>query len=219
MREDYWENNQDFPADFTEFSRLTEGGTIYDELFSVANMEFPEYLVERKQRSLQKRQWTTEFHLYLANRVKPSTKEDWAVAKRRFGRFRKVREIPVCTGEVSRSDFKVMVFADILFGRAEINNQITGLFAARFPSVADWIQRQKAGAYKDLARMLQREEAEIIIDTICEHLRVHHSEVPITPIHDSVLTTEDFVPLVKRVMEEEYERRGLHPVIKIENRS
>jgi hypothetical protein len=155
----------------------------------------------------------------LANRVKPANKEEWGAAKKRFARVRRAKEIEVCTGDVVRSDFKVMVFADILFGRAEINNPITQLFAARFPSVAEWIQRQKAGSYKNLARLLQREEAQIIIDTICEHLRVHHPEVPITPIHDSILTTDDFVPLVKRIMEEEYARRGLHPVIKMEGGS
>jgi hypothetical protein len=217
MSEDYWANGPHFPGDFTEFSRLAEGGTIYDDLFSDAKSHFPDYLMERKQRLLQKKQWRTEFHLFLANRVKPATKDEWASARKRFGRIRRARDIEVCTGEVVRSDFKVMVFADILFGRVEINNQITQLFASRFPSVADWIQRQKAGSYKNLARLLQREESEIIIDTICEHLRIHHPEVPITPIHDSILTTENFVPLVKRVMEEEYERRGLHPVIKLEN--
>jgi hypothetical protein len=216
MREHYWEMGQEFPVDFTEFARLVEGGTIYDDLFSDAKLQFPEYVVERKRRSLQKRQWTTEFHLYLANRVRPESNEEWAAAKRRFARARRVRDIPVYTGEVSRADFKVMVFADILFGRAEIDNPITRLFGSRFPSVAEWIRGQKAGSYKNLARVLQREESEIIIDTICEHLRVHHPEIPITPIHDSILTTEDCVPVVKGVIEKEYARRGLHPAIKVE---
>ena len=219
MREEYWECGRDFPADFIEFTELVEAGVIYDELFSDAKQKFPDYLLERKRRILQKKQWTTEFHLYLANRVKPTSKAEWLAAKRRFARVRRVRDIPVFAEDVGRSDFKVMVFADIMFGRVEINNPITLLFASRFPSVAEWIRRQKSRSYKDLARMLQRDESEIIIDTICEHLRVHHPEVPITPIHDCVLTTADHVPLVKRVMEDNYARRGLHPAIKLENGS
>jgi hypothetical protein len=64
--------------------------------------------------------------------------------------------------------------------------------------------------------MMQREEAKFMLHTVCRRLFTYHKEVPVFTIHDSIMTTEEHVPLVRRIISEEFHRLGLHPTLKEE---
>jgi len=215
IQEYHWGQNKDLPADVQDFIAATEAGRIYDDLFATAKEQFPEYLKGRKERAARKKAYQQELMLYIGNRVRPADLAAWKAGRRRFAKIRKLADIQVCVGEVTRSDFKLMIFADLLFGKPEIDNPITRIFAQRFPSVVAFIRQQKRGDYCRLAHDLQRIESGIMIDTVCERLRVYHPEVPVATIHDSNLTDPSHTELVCRIIKEEYAKLGLRPTLKI----
>ena len=114
-----------------------------------------------------------------------------------------------------RDDFKRLLFAEVFYGRAEAVTPLTRLFQAEFPTVYGFICDQKRGGYEELARNMQRAESHFMIDTVCLRLMQNHAEIPVVTIHDSILTTEEHVPNVKRIMLEEFSRIDLRPSIEI----
>ena len=42
---------------------------------------------------------------------------------------------------------------------------------------------------------------------VCGRLMTHHPDVPLVSVHDALMTTGEHLPLVVRVLEEEFERR------------
>jgi uncharacterized protein (UPF0371 family) len=63
---------------------------------------------------------------------------------------------------------------------------------------------------------MQRAESGFVYDCVVRRLMEHHREIPVIVIHDSIMTTEEHCPLVRRVFKEEFERIGLRPTIKTE---
>jgi len=215
IQEHYWASDVKMPQDVAEFVAVVEAGTLYDDLFAQCQAQCPDYLLRRKQRALAKKQWNTECDSHMCT-VRPKTAAEYRSAKIAFARKRRLSAITPEVAPVSRADFKTMFFADVLFGRAVIDNAITQVFAGRFPSVWQFIRAQKADGHAKLAHRLQRAESDIFIDSVCDRLMRHHPEVPIATIHDSCMTTADHAALVLRIIHEEYQRRELHPTIKVE---
>jgi hypothetical protein len=52
-----------------------------------------------------------------------------------------------------------------------------------------------------------------MIDTVCLRLKKHHPEIPVVTIHDSILTTAEHLPTVKRIILEEFARIDLRPAL------
>lgn len=92
------------------------------------------------------------------------------------------------------------------------------IFRREFPSVHQFIFDQKVDDYRQLACNMQRAEAELMIDTVCLRLMTHHDEIPLVTIHDSIMTTEEHVPTVARIMVEEFQRIGFRPQFKVDDR-
>lgn len=68
------------------------------------------------------------------------------------------------------------------------------------------------------AHITQMFEARVILDEICGHLASLYPQIPILTIHDSILTTPQYVDLVNRVMLEKIEAvMGYAPEISINN--
>ncbi len=111
---------------------------------------------------------------------------------------------------------KRLFFADVFYGRVQVDTPLTRLFARNFPSVYYIILQCKSERYQDLARMMQKEEAKFMLHTVCRRLLTYHSEVPIFTIHDSIMTTEEHVPLVRRIISQELQWIGLRPTLKEE---
>jgi hypothetical protein len=63
---------------------------------------------------------------------------------------------------------------------------------------------------------MQRAESDFMYHCVVRRLMEHHAEVPVIVIHDSIMTTEEHCPLVRRIFEEEFARIGLHPTVKTE---
>lgn len=118
---------------------------------------------------------------------------------------------------LSRKEFKEKIFKDVLFGKNRIVTELTKEFARLFPSVMKFIRRIKQGNYRRLAWIMQREESRLMIDTICGRLMREHEELPLLTIHDSVLTTEEHVGVVEKVIREEFHECGVSPTIRMES--
>jgi hypothetical protein len=111
-----------------------------------------------------------------------------------------------------RNDFKEDFFRETFFGRK--TNQ---LFCNLFPTIGAEIRRIKRKDYRRLAWIMQRKESKLIITKICGRIMKEHPDMFIGTIHDSVLTTPESVPIIRKIMLEEFEKIGLSPTIRIES--
>lgn len=113
--------------------------------------------------------------------------------------------------EVKRQSFKEDFFREMLFGK-----KVSPLFWQLFPSVAKIITEVKKDDYRSLAWMMQRAESDLIINKICRRIMEEHPKCFISTIHDSILTTEDNIQMVKDIMVAEFKKLGLMPSLRIE---
>lgn len=118
-----------------------------------------------------------------------------------------------------RSGFKTKFFINVMFGKPQrsCHSEEWKLFARCFPHIAKLIcEIKNEDGHPALARLLQRVESSLMINRVCRRLMKEHAEVPVLTIHDSILTTRKFVPLVRQVIEEEFARLGLQPQLNLE---
>lgn len=93
------------------------------------------------------------------------------------------------------------------------------IFAQIFPAVYGMIKLIKKGNGKHPAYsiMLQRLEAELILDKVCVRINKAYPHIPIFTIHDSIVTTEKYVTVVqnfvKKIMRQNV---GASPQLKVE---
>ena len=113
-------------------------------------------------------------------------------------------------GESDRNKFKEDFFRETLFGK-----RVSKFFWQLFPSVAKVLADVKKDDYRSLAWMIQRAESKLIITQICGRLMKEHPDYFISTIHDSILTTEEYVDEIKLIMEQEFKKLGLCPSIRI----
>jgi hypothetical protein len=91
------------------------------------------------------------------------------------------------------------------------------LFQTEFPTVYEYMWRAKLRNYRKLPCEMQRLEARIMIDTVVGWLAENMPEAPLLTIHDSVLTTPEYVPLVERLIGVAFEAHGfLKPTLNVE---
>lgn len=115
----------------------------------------------------------------------------------------------------SRDEFKKNIFGRVFYND-ENRHQYEEWFSFQdiFPNVAKIISWYKKDNYKNLAIELQRAEAEIMINGIVPRLAA--KEIFLLTIHDSILTTQENVETVSRVILEEFQNRyNLIPTLKI----
>lgn len=109
-----------------------------------------------------------------------------------------------------RSKFKQAFFQHVLFGDGIRRSIWTKRFQERFPTVWTIIQEIKAKDYRHLSHNLQKLESTIIF-AICDNLRQDRPEIPLVTIHDSILTTQEHVQVVRTYMMAEFARYGFTP--------
>ena len=56
----------------------------------------------------------------------------------------------------------------------------------------------------------------MLIEGVCGRLAVEYHECPVITIHDSILTTLQWVATVQRLIHEEFAKLGIHPTLRIE---
>lgn len=114
-------------------------------------------------------------------------------------------------GEKDRSAFKEKFFRETFFGK-----KTSKLFCRLFPTVAEQLLKVKEKDYRRLAWMMQRTESKLMISNICRRVMEEHRDAFMATIHDSILTTEENVSKIRRIMSEEFAKIGLSPTIRIE---
>lgn len=106
---------------------------------------------------------------------------------------------------------------EILFSK---NNHCTPekkWFKEQFPTIYKVIEIIKSKNHNTLALMLQKSEAEAILDITAKNIKDFNKDIPIYTIHDSILTTPNHSNEVKRIMIESiFDFTGLKPTISIE---
>ena len=207
-------------GDVAQFCQLVENGQIYDFLLNQINSRDDDALevscLGRLNRKAKEAIWKRRYRAFCCEH--PVTTADEARRRRdAYARRHRLKDITITPiTELTRDDLKRLFFADVFYGRVQVDTPLTRLFARNFPSVYYIIVQCKSERYQDLARMMQKEEAKFMLHTVCRRLLTYHSEVPIFTIHDSIMTTEEHVLLVKRIIGEEFARIGLDPTLKEE---
>jgi hypothetical protein len=120
----------------------------------------------------------------------------------------------------SRGELKTLIF-QVFFSSNSAFNQNRGgpirLFAKLFDEVYPFIRLFKENHHQVLPILLQRIESYLIFGRVVKRINRERQDLPIFPIHDSIMTTQGNEEYVKKVMEEELTAAvGLPPTLSIE---
>ncbi len=115
-----------------------------------------------------------------------------------------------------RDSFKRLFYCQVFFGKIKTTGRVRELFARDFPTVYKAINDLKRKDHRQLAYLLQAHESKIMIDIICRRILDELPGTFIATIHDSIMTTPDKADEVKTIMVSEFQKFGLHPMIRLE---
>lgn len=107
----------------------------------------------------------------------------------------------------------------VLYGKNRCQTLFKTTFRELFPNVAMVIRRHKVKDYAFLSRLMQNVEAHFMINTVCRRIMNDLPDAPVFTIHDSVLTTKQFVEPIRAIMIEEFARLGMSPTLHDEDYS
>ena len=85
-----------------------------------------------------------------------------------------------------------------------------------YPAVAEMLARLKRRDYRHAAHLMQNVEATLFIHCVCGRLMQEEPTMPVYTIHDSVLTTPEYVGTARKAIREVFGRLGLQPTIREE---
>ncbi len=117
---------------------------------------------------------------------------------------------------MSRDEIKRRFLCDVLAKRKansqgdEYPSVIESWFSKVFPAIYSFIRRINRSGWEhaNLIRMLQQAEADLVIGTVCETLRVKCPTTFVVTLHDSVYSTEENMPTIRSAFEEAFESSG-----------
>lgn len=161
-------------------------------------------------------QQNLQFHIPHPNPYVPQNKTDNAIYKEitSNGVFYESLMKSVWKG-TSRDEAKLLFFK-LLFSRnhREYLKQEKDYFAHSFPTVYEAINYFKQDDHTFLAISLQRAESDIMINQVATQLAA--KDVFLLTIHDSILTTIEFLPLVESIIKNTFQfNYGLTPTLKL----
>lgn len=114
---------------------------------------------------------------------------------------------------VKRAKRNLLTSWNLLTNKSEMMES----FKSKFPLLCDYIVDLKTPNYKDISNLLMKIESYLMIDVIYKELLTHHKVFPLYTIHDCVMTTEEHVDTVSRIMKEVFSRYlGEVPELKID---
>lgn len=124
-------------------------------------------------------------------------------------------------GDVSeRDEVKKITFATLYSPNQAIGYKAhVRIFSRVFPGVYEMIKKIKFGrkTHNAYSILLQRLEAELILQKVCKRINCAFPQIPIFTIHDSVITTEEYVPIVRNFMKKIMKQNvGSSPILKVE---
>jgi len=114
-----------------------------------------------------------------------------------------------------RDDVKKVMF-EVLFSKNESKSRAKSLFKNLFQFPFFVLSELKNDDYKNLARLLQNLESDIILNKVCRKISDINPEIPIFTVHDAILTTHQHLETVQKIMFDEltYEI-GFEPNIRV----
>ncbi|MGA2137539.1 MAG: hypothetical protein ABSH14_01630 [Verrucomicrobiia bacterium] len=96
-------------------------------------------------------------------------------------------------------------------------SRLQPVLEADFPTVwrfiRDWKRRH---GYRDLACQMQRAESKAMIEGVCGRLMREDPECPLVTIHDSIMTTPEWVEVVSNAILDEFGKIGIRPTLHVE---
>lgn len=107
-------------------------------------------------------------------------------------------------------------FFTILFAPSSLETAVVQAFRKTFPEIAKALTLMKAADYKDLARMLQVLEGEIMLGGVAKRLCEEYPDIVFTTVHDSILCKHSDLELVSSLINEEYAKQGINVGLKQE---
>lgn len=113
-----------------------------------------------------------------------------------------------------RTEFKQNIFGGCLYDHTRKNlSKWENIFAASFPTILAECREIKIGDHTKLANLLQGMEAKFIfrcLEVIAENV----GDIPLTTIHDEIVTTADNIVIVEQIVKSEFSKLGISPKIK-----
>ncbi|WP_407508410.1 type 2 periplasmic-binding domain-containing protein [Elizabethkingia anophelis] len=96
---------------------------------------------------------------------------------------------------------KKIIFSTLFSKNRSIrHNNAIQLFKRIFPNVYKVLSFIKKEQHNTLAIILQNLEADIILHTVCNEINEKYPHIPLFTLHDSVISTEEHVDIVKNVI-------------------
>jgi hypothetical protein len=102
-------------------------------------------------------------------------------------------------------------FMKFLFAKNGFRSRAKSVFGSRFPQISQYVNDLKERDHRRIARCLQKAERKFVIDVVCDRLFQEVPEIFLTTIHDSILCKREHGELVRDVMLDEFEQRGVSP--------
>lgn len=127
---------------------------------------------------------------------------------------------PGGTQFANRKAIKAMTFT-VLFSDNRFIGQPEAeakrIFRGLFPTVYEIFRLIKKRSAANLPILLQRMESNVILDHVAKRISLEHPEMPLFPVHDSVVCPVGMAAHVVSVMEEEFKRLlGIKPMVRCE---
>lgn len=107
---------------------------------------------------------------------------------------------------------------EVLFSKNNHYTKEKSWFKKEFPTIYSTIEKIKEKKYQKLALLLQNIEAQAILEKSIKSVSKHDKNIPLFTIHDSIMTTIEYVDIVKNLMEKEiFLYTGFTPSISIDS--
>jgi len=116
----------------------------------------------------------------------------------------------------NRDAFKEDFFKKVFYCKPKFYTKERKAFLTEFPTVLEHITRLKQDDPRNAPLALQRVESEFVIGTVCKRILEDSPETPLWTIHDSIMTSASRGEFVRKVMQEEFAKLGVHPRLLIE---
>jgi len=123
-------------------------------------------------------------------------------------------------GKERRDELKRAIFTQVFFDEIwPVKSPLCQAFYDQFPVLYSEIVKFKTPNYKALSHRLQRDEAEIVINTVVGRL-MENPIIPVVTVHDCILTTPAHAKEVESLLKEAFaEKVGVMPNVKHKNHS
>lgn len=135
-----------------------------------------------------------------------------------------LKDANLISGDIPNSEIrdkvKDITFSAIYSANTSIgHNPAIKIFAQLFPHVYEMFKiiKKGHGNSRHLPILLQKLEAELILEKICKSINKAYPGIPLFTVHDSIVTTEENVEVVKNFMLKILRKNiGIAPKLKVE---